>query len=84
MKDDKRVLETVLYIINKIDVDFVVTSNHVDYSLKDIGLDSITMVYVILCIEKVFQIEIPDSFLISPNLNSINDIINVINKLKNF
>ena len=53
-----------------------------DQDLKEIGLDSLTFINIILNLEDLYKIEIPEEKLIIENLNTINKIYEIINEIK--
>lgn len=58
-----------------------ITLEHIDYDLTQIGLDSIRFIRVIVAFESVFNIEIPDEYLVLEKMNTINKIYTVITSL---
>jgi len=55
--------------------------NHDTDLLKDIGLDSISLMMIIIKIEERFNIELPDGFMIENNFNQFDKITTMIGKL---
>lgn len=51
-------------------------------SLKDHGVNSLNMVYILARVEKEFGVDIPEEELVASNFESVNAIVNLINKLK--
>jgi len=56
--------------------------NSLNYNadLQEIGYDSLQMIRLIIMIEEKFNIEVEDDDLLFDNFNSIEKIINIINK----
>ncbi len=80
MKDNRIVSEVINIIGN------VISVNNPDKSLTSIDIEtnlsecmtSIDFVRMIVGLEEKFNIEIPDKYLVSDNLNSIEEIENII------
>lgn len=67
-------LMSILFTDNGFDVDIIEYTDLID----DLDMDSITFISLIVEIESLFNIQIPDDFLLMDNFKNINDIIKVV------
>lgn len=74
----KEILNKVLEIINANIENGEITSEQMEDDLSDIGLDSLTFIRVIVDLEEEFDIEIPDEYLLSAEMNTISKMADVI------
>lgn len=51
--------------------------------IDDLGMDSITFVSIVVEIEKIFDIIIPDEILVVETFNSLNNIVYIVEDLSN-
>lgn len=73
--------KTVLEIINEYIDDTEVTVNQFDDSLVDLGMDSIMFIRIVVALEEIFDIEIPDEKLLITEMDTINKVIGLITSL---
>ncbi len=76
-------VEEILSIINSILEDEVLTVSDVNKELKDIGLDSIKFVLLIVELENKYQIEIPDEYMLYSKMSTISEVQKIVNELVN-
>ena len=74
-------VEEILNIINSILEDEVLTISDVEKELKDIGLDSIKFVLLIVELENRFQIEIPDEYMLYSKMATVLEVCKIVNEL---
>ena len=79
MKEDyvERIVAIIASIIEEIDLNSI----NYDIDLKEIGMDSISFIRLIVILEDEFEIEIPDDYLLFENMSTINKIVNNIKLL---
>ena len=51
--------------------------------VKDIGMDSISLIMMVVSIEEKFNIELPDDFLTEDNLSSYSNIVSIVETMLN-
>ena len=51
--------------------------------VKDIGMDSISLIMMVVSIEEKFNIELPDDFLTEGNLSSYSNIVSIVETMLN-
>lgn len=69
-------------VFNNYDIDDV-SIEHIDF-IKDLGMDSIAFITLIIDIENSFNITISDDLLLMDNFNSINKIFNYVSAEINY
>lgn len=70
-------IDSVLNVVNlysKISV----TSNQINDSLIDLGMDSVTFIQIIVGLEEYFDCEIPDSMLLVEKMNTVEKMYNIV------
>lgn len=82
MKNNVRV-EEIISIINSVLEDEVLTISDIDKELKDIGLDSIKFVLLIVELEDRYQIEIPDEYMLYSKMSTLLEVQKIVNELVN-
>lgn len=80
MKEIK--LEKIFKIININIENTVLQFDQANVDLSEFGMDSITFVRIIVCLEEEFECEIPDAKLIMSEMNTVNKIFEVLNIIK--
>ena len=65
----------VIKIINEVVEGIDLTEEQADRDLRDIGMDSISFIQVIVQLEETFGCEIPDSKLLMAEMNTLNKIL---------
>lgn len=50
--------------------------------LNDIGMDSLTLILLVVLIEEKFAIQLPDDFLTNENLSKISNIVSIVQSLR--
>lgn len=75
MTDKKIIEEKVTKIIESIIDDFVVQQDTKNCDLSLIGMDSLKFISIIVELEKEFEIEYPDEYLVMANMNTVHKII---------
>ena len=58
-----------------------ITSDKLDQSLIELGMESLTFIQIIVAIEEEFECEIPDSKLLITEMDTVEKIINVLQTL---
>lgn len=58
-----------------------ITSDKLDQSLIELGMESLTFIQIIVAIEEEFECEIPDSKLLITEMNTAEKIMNVLQAL---
>lgn len=71
-------IDEVIEIVNDALKTNVITRKNIETNLMEFGLDSLSMIKVIINIEKKFNCEIPDSEIIYSKLDTISKIYNVL------
>ena len=75
------VRDTVLKILNDtMEQDGLagIASSQADEDLSALGMDSIRFIRIIVALEEAFSVEIPDQYLLMPELNTVSKIADVI------
>lgn len=72
-------LISTLFADNGFDVDMI---EYVDL-IDDLGMDSITFISLIVEIESLFNIQIPDEFLLMDNFKTVDDAVRIVAELMN-
>lgn len=73
-------LEEVLDVINVLD-DNIITCEQLDDNLPDLGMDSIKFIQIIVGLEEAFDCEFPDSKLIITEMDTVQKIMDILQKL---
>lgn len=73
--------EIILDIINENMEESVIASDQLNDDLYELGMDSIVFIQIIVKIEEIFECEIPDSKLLISELNTVQKIYDVLQKL---
>ena len=71
---------TVLEIINRSD-NMEVSQDQIEYSLTELGMDSITFIQIVVALEEAFDCEIPDEKLLIAEMNTVQKILNVLQSI---
>ena len=58
-----------------------ITSDKLDQSLIELGMESLTFIQIIVAIEEEFECEIPDSKLLITEMDTVEKIMNVLQTL---
>lgn len=72
-------LVSTLFADNGFDVDMIEYADLID----DLGMDSITFISLVVEIESLFDIQIPDEFLLMDNFNTVDDAVRIVAELIN-
>ena len=78
MSDINEIKEKILAIVNMSIENIEIKLDQSDVDLSTIGMDSITFIRIIVAIEEVFSIEIPDEFLLITEMNTVEKLTNII------
>lgn len=73
--------EKVLKIVNSVIEDTEISIDQVDSDLSKLGMDSIAFIRMVIAIEEEFDIEVPDEYLLVPEINTMEKIINIVTEL---
>jgi acyl carrier protein len=68
----------VIKIINETVEDIVFIEAQADSDLRELGMDSISFIQIIVQMEETFGCEIPDSKLLMAEMNTLNKILNTL------
>ena len=71
----------IVNILNLILEDNILSENSMDIELELYGFDSLKFVAMIVALEEVFQIEIPDKYLLYSEMNTVNKILCVVSSI---
>ena len=71
----------VIKIINETVEGIDLAEEQADRDLRDIGMDSISFIQVIVQLEETFGCEIPDSKLLMAEMNTLNKILNALQEI---
>lgn len=71
----------VIKIINETVEGIDLAEEQADRDLRDIGMDSISFIQVIVQLEETFGCEIPDSKLLMADMNTLNKILNALREI---
>lgn len=77
----KIAVNQVLEILNANIEDSPITTDELDTSLMDLGMDSITFIQVIVALEEEFECEIPDEKIMISEMDTVQKIINILQSL---
>lgn len=72
------IIEKIILIVNENIENAEINQDQFTIDLSVIGMDSITFIRIIVALEEVFNIEIPDEFLFITEMNSIEKIAKVV------
>lgn len=64
--------------IENIEKAIVINSTQLDDDLAELGMDSITFIHIIVALEELFEIEIPDEKLLITEMSTIRKMVEVI------
>ena len=70
----------ILCVINSLD-NIEVSTEQLDESLPDLGLDSISFIQIVVGLEQTFDCEIPDSKLLISEMDTVQKMFNVLQEL---
>lgn len=68
----------ILEIVNTNIEDVVIKPEQSDEELSQLGIDSIAFIRIVVALEEVFGIEIPDEKLLVMEMGTINKMVNVV------
>ena len=74
-------IDEIISIVNANLDNAVITCAQIDDDLQSHGMDSISFIRVVVAIEEAFEVEIPDSYLLLSEINTISKIYNVLVEL---
>ena len=77
----KIAVNQVLEILNANIEDSPITTDELDTSLMDLGMDSITFIQVIVALEEEVECEIPDEKIMISEMDTVQKIINILQSL---
>lgn len=77
VKMEKKVLKIVNNILERNDID----DKYLETNLSELGIDSIKFIRLIISLEDVFAIEIPEDYLLIEKLINVKNILCVIETL---
>ena len=72
--------EIILSIINEHIEGHIIDNHHVDEELTNLGLDSITFIRIVVTLEEIFEIEVPDEKLLISEMNTVNKMIDIVSQ----
>jgi len=81
MKEVK--VESILLIINENIEDTEITAEQSDEDLSELGMDSITFIRVVVALEEVYDIEIPEEYLLITEMDTVNKMLGVVSDAVN-
>ena len=77
MNNLENIQRTVIEIINN-NMENAILENQIDDDLSQLGMDSINFIRIVVALEEVFDIEIPDEYLLITEMNTITKMVQVI------
>jgi acyl carrier protein len=75
-------IEAVLDLVNTILENTRLTVKQADDDLTRYGMDSISFIRMIVTIEELFEVEVPDEYMLFNEMNTVNKICKLLNFLK--
>lgn len=75
------IIDIVLKILANNNIDFSTQITETEL-LKNVGLDSLLLIELIVLIEEYFEIEIPDVYLVEEEINTIRKLTVIVDKIK--
>ena len=75
--------EQIIDIINSTQKECVIFNNNKQLSFRELGIESISFIRIIVALEDFFDLEIPDSKLIYSQMDSVEKIFNTLQELIN-
>lgn len=75
-------VEKIIGILNSQIENASITPEQINEDLTTLGMDSIDFIRVVVSLEKEFDCEIPDSKLLSFEMNTVAKIFKVLNSIK--
>ena len=73
-------IESILRVINSLD-NIEVSTEQLDESLPDLGMDSISFIQIVVGLEEAFDCEIPDSKLLISEMDTVQKMLDVLQEL---
>ena len=73
-------IESILRVINSLD-NIEVSTEQLDESLPDLGMDSISFIQIVVGLEEAFDCVIPDSKLLISEMDTVRKMLNVLQEL---
>ena len=73
-------IESILRVMNSLD-NIEVSTEKLDESLPDLGMDSISFIQIVVGLEETFDCEIPDSKLLISEMDTVRKMLNVLQEL---
>ncbi len=73
-------VEDILRVINSLD-NIEVSTEQLDESLPDLGMDSISFIQIVVGLEETFDCEIPDSKLLISEMDTVQKMFDVLQEL---
>ena len=74
-------LEKIEEIINEVMEGDLVSIDHMNDDLTELGMDSLHFIQTVIALEETFECEFPDSILLISELNSVRKIYDVLQTL---
>lgn len=74
-------IEKIVSIVDSIIEKAVITSLMLDDDLRQIGMDSISFIRIVVSLEDEFAIEFPDDYLLIEKMSTLNKIISTVELL---
>ena len=78
MNEIGSIQDKILEIINNNMENIDIKPEQGDYDLSLLGMDSIIFIHIIVVLEEVFDIEVPDEYLLISEMGTLNKIISVV------
>jgi acyl carrier protein len=72
------IIEKIIEIVNSNIDKVTLTLDQVEVDLSQHGMDSITFIKIVVALEEVFDIEVPDEKLLITEMGTINKMVDVV------
>ena len=73
-------IKGILDVINELD-NLDISEEQVEANLSDLGMDSITFIQIIVGLEEIFDCEIPDTKLLTAEMDTVQKMFGVLQEL---
>ena len=75
---ENEILIKILEVVNSVIGDTKITQTEIETDLIENDMDSLKFIRMIVALEEMFNIEMPDDCLVMSELNTVNKIFNII------
>lgn len=72
------ICKTIIEIVNNNIQETEIMTDQIDRDLSELGMDSISFIRIVVALEEIFNIEIPDEYLLFTAMNTVVKMVDVV------